>query len=192
MKPRSDSILKLRALKSPEFGEKVIEWLHEPAQRDEATGKAIPRTGGAWYAIQQLAADGIKVSEPTLSEFYSWWQLRKTFQQADNLTNDFIELLKKEFPEVDSKKLQETGQAFFTMQAMANRDPEEYREMEKLRLAKETAETKGRQEEKKLQLAERRIVLLEEKIDKAKKTLSDPALTIEQREQRMKQMFGVA
>lgn len=191
MKPRSDSILKLRALKSSEFGEKVIEWLHEPAHRDEA-GKAIPRTGGAWHAKEQLAADGIKVSEATLSEFYSWWQLRKTFQRAEQKTSDFEEFARREFTEVAPDRIQKAGQNYFTMRAMAADDSEEFREMEKLRLAKETAETKGRQKDQDLVLAERRVRVMEQKISKAEETLKDGSLNPTQREQRMKEIFGIS
>lgn len=160
MKPRSDSPLKNL---SEERQAQIIDWCNEP--------KTDTCVGGHKFAKQQLADDGLKVSEGALSDFYSWWHLRRDFQRTDSLTHDFEELLRKEFPTADPTRIQEFGQSFFTMQAMAKRDSGEFREMEKLRLAKETAETKGRQEEKKLQLAERRIVLLEENQAKAKEQL---------------------
>ncbi len=159
MKARSDSPLKNL---SEERQAQIIEWCNTPKKFAE-DGVTVLCIGGYKFAKAQLAADGIKASEGALSEFYSWWHLRQDFQRTDSLTRDFEELLKKEFPTADPKRIQEFGQTFFTMQAMAKRDSEEFREMEKLRLGKETAATKGRQEERKLSIAERRVVLLEKK-----------------------------
>ena len=169
MKPRSDSILKLRAIKSPEFGEKVIEWLHEPAQRDE-NNKPIPRTGGAWHAREQLAADGIKVNDSTLSDFYSWWELRKDFSEAETHTEDLIELLKHLDPNITAEKLEVAGQLIFTKEALKKRDQPAFVEMGKLKLAKETAVTKGRQKDEELKIAWQR---LREKIDMGLEELHD-------------------
>ncbi len=151
-KPRSDSWLRNLPL---ERQEQVIEWC--------TTRKSETCAGGYKYAIEQLAADGIKVSLGTLSDFYSWWHLRRDFQRTDSLTRDFEEMLRKEFPSADAQKIQEFAQTFFTLQAAAKRDADEFRQMEYLRLSKETAATKGRQEEKKISLSDRRVTLLEKK-----------------------------
>jgi hypothetical protein len=163
-KPRSDSPLR----NLPEQRqEQIIEWCNTP--------KSDKCVGGYAFAKQQLAADGLKASQGALSDFYSWWHLRRDFQRQDSLTRDFEEMLRKEFPSADPKKIQEFGQAFFTMQAAARRDPKEFREMEYLRLSKETAATKGRHKEKELELSERRVVILEGKISKAKEKLTKVA-----------------
>src|SRR4051812_37063749 len=111
-KAKSDSILKSRAQQSPEFGQKVIEWMKTP-KSDECVG-------GVAYARAQLAADGIIVrSDSTFSDFWSWWHLQETFRVADQKTSDFEELLKTKFPEMDPLRIQEFGQAYFTMEATA-------------------------------------------------------------------------
>lgn len=164
-KARSDSPLK----NLPEDRQaQIIDWCN--------TVKTAECSGGYKYAKEQLAADGIKASEGALSEFYSWWHLRRDFRRNDSLARDFEELLRKEFPKAEPGKIQEFGQTYFTMNAAARRDPKEFREMEYLRLSKETAETKGRQEERKLSIAERRIVLLEKKAaayDRAQAALTE-------------------
>lgn len=160
-KPRSDSPLKNL---HEDRQQQIIDWCNEP--------KTETCVGGYKFAKQQLAADGIKVSEGALSDFYSWWHLRRDFQRTDSLTRDFEELLKQSFPTADPEKIQKFGQTFFTMQAMARRDSEEFREMEKLRLAKETAETKGRQKDEEIDLARRRVTLLERNASKAKEKLA--------------------
>lgn len=159
-KPQSTSWL--RNLPEEKQAE-VIAWC--------ATPKSATCSGGYKYAAEQIAREGVSVAQSTLSDFYSWYHMRSIFARADRKTTDFEELLAQKFPDADPKRIQEFGQAFFTMQAAAAGNPEEFREMEKLRLAKETAATKGRQEEKKLELAERRIQLLEENSSKAKEQL---------------------
>ena len=67
-----------------------------------------------------------------------------------------------------------------------------------LDLQEATGKTRARQKDRQLtqkdtdlKLAERRVAVLEKKIDDAKKTLSDPSLSMPQREARMKEMFGI-
>lgn len=159
-KPRSDSPLKNL---SEERQEQIIEWCNAP--------KTDACVGGYKFAKQQLADDGIKVSEGALSEFYSWWHLRRDFTQAEHQTEDIVELIKRLDPKLTAEQLETAGQLIFTQRAIAARNSEEFREMEKLRLAKETARTRGRQEERRLEIAERRVALLEENQSKAKAEL---------------------
>src|SRR4029077_18837678 len=152
-KERSDS--KLKHLPE-ERQDQIIEWCNTPNQRGE-DGKPIKETGGLPYARAQLAADGLKVSERALSDFYSWWHLQRNFRDADNLTTQLEEMLKQQFPDVNPEKITEMGQLIFTLQATQARDAKEFREMEYLRLAKETGATKARQKDTELKLAERRV-----------------------------------
>jgi hypothetical protein len=187
-KTRSDSWL--RNLPA-ERQEQIIEWCNAPADREPETDKAVPKTGGYHYARAQLAADGLSASVSTLSDFYSWWHLRQKFQRAEQKTSDFEEFARREFPDVAPERIQLAGQNYFTLRAVASDNSEEFREMEKLRLAKETAETKGRQKDEELKLAERRVRVMESKISKAEETLKDGSLNPTQREQRMKEIFGI-
>lgn len=176
-KHRSDSVLK----NLPEERQaQIIEWINTPKSDD--------CVGGQKFALEQLAADGIKTSAASLSDFYSWWHLQQTFRRADNFTTQIEESLRKQFPELSSEKIAEAGQLVFTLQATNARDAKEFREMEWLRLAKVTGATKARQKDRDLALAERRVRLLEKK---AKEILSDTSVPIEEREQRMKAMFGM-
>src|SRR5438128_9970022 len=103
MKARSDSPLKNL---SEERQAQVIEWCNTPKKVAE-DGATVLCIGGHKHAKEQLAADGLKVSEGALSDFYSWWHLRRDFQRTDSLTRDFEELLKDKFPNADPKKIQE-------------------------------------------------------------------------------------
>jgi hypothetical protein len=178
MKARSDSPLKNLP---EERQEQIVEWCN--------TLKTADCAGGYKFAKEQLAADGIKASEGALSEFYSWWHLRRDFQRNDSLTRDFEELLKKEFPAAAPGKIQEFGQTFFTMQAAAKRDSKEFREMEYLRLSKETGITKARQKDQELALATRRVELLERKIAEATETVESSKLSDAQKAERLREIF---
>lgn len=148
MKPRSDSPLKNL---SEERQAQVIEWCNTPKQVAE-DGVTVTCVGGHKFAKQQLADDGLKVSEGALSDFYSWWHLRRDFQQADQQTEDILELIKKLDPEITAEKLEAAGHLIFTKNAVASRDAKEFREMEYLKLAKLSARTKGRQKDEELQI----------------------------------------
>lgn len=118
MKARKDSVLKSRALKDPAFGEKVFAWINEPKTKECA--------GGATYAMQQLAKMRIVVkSEATISDFYSWWGLRKAYQNAASHAADQKELMLK-FDPNDVERAEKFGDFVFLQDAIALKDPEAF------------------------------------------------------------------
>ncbi len=201
-KKRSDC--KLLSL-PPERQEQIAEWCRKPQERDEETGKPVARSGGLAFAQDQLAADGYKISLDALSRAFAFWQMQAQFRGNDAKAQDFEHLLRTEFPEATAEEITARGQLYFTMLASNAGDAEEFRAMEALRLAKQTAaknaqiaDAKLKQGAKKLKqkdadlaLANRRVQLLEEKEAKAKETLGDGKLTPAEREARMKKIFGV-
>lgn len=141
MKPRSDS--KLKTLPE-DRQEQIIEWIRTP--------KSESSPGGLQHAREQLAADGLRVSLRALSEFWSWWQLRERFTAADARTAQIVDLLKERSPDMSPDRIREFGQAVFELEAIAEKDSEAYVSLQSLRLARESAETKGRQKEEELAL----------------------------------------
>lgn len=184
-KSRSDAILKNLP---EERQEQIIAWCQKANAKDES-GKLIPGTGGLQYARAQLAADGISIGLHALSDFYSWWRLKQVFERANQKTQDFIELMRERFPDLAPARIQEFGQSYFTLEAAASGNAEEFRAMEKLRLEKETALTKGKLESKKLELAERKVKLLEKKAAEAVKAVEDSKLTESQKVERIREIF---
>jgi REP element-mobilizing transposase RayT len=67
-KKRADS--KLKNLQD-DIQRQILQWCRKPNDVD-ASGKAIPLTGGLAFARKQLASSGISVSLDTLSRFYRW------------------------------------------------------------------------------------------------------------------------
>jgi len=163
-KPRSDSKLKGRALESHEWGEKVWTWCHAP--------KSAQTSGGLAFARERLSADGIKTSLRALSEFCAWWELRQDFSDLSRDVQNIQDLLKKSDAKLSAAQIDAAGQLIFTQRALAKRDPQEFREMEKLRLQKEAARASERLESGKLALAERRVAMLESKMAEAREKLN--------------------
>jgi hypothetical protein len=143
--------------------DQIAEWCKAP--------KTEESPGGLQHAREQLAADGVKVSLSAVVRFFSWYRLQSNFAGCENFARSVEEALKKT-PGLTADAISAAGQVAFTAAATARQDPEEFREMEYLRLAKETAATKARQKDQDLKLAERRVRVLEEKIQKAKEELT--------------------
>ncbi|MEI6492061.1 MAG: hypothetical protein WCO94_05895 [Verrucomicrobiota bacterium] len=132
MKARSDS--KLKTLPE-ERQEQIIAWAKTP--------KSETCVGGLAYALEQLAADGIKVSISTLSEFVSWWSLRARYLSADARAKQVEELLKSKDPSMTPERIRELGQALFTMEALDSGDAETFVNLEHLKLKQDSAKFKG-------------------------------------------------
>lgn len=181
MKPRSDS--KLKNL-PPERQEQIMAWARAPKTEDSP--------GGLQHAREQLAADGIKVSLRALSEFCSWYSLQERFTAASERAKQFEELLATRDPSLSPEAIRELGQALFTMEAVQAGDAATFVSLESLALAQRSATTRATLEREKLALAERRVRVAERKLDDLKGILTDGALTPEQREQKMRQQFGLA
>ncbi|MEO7933218.1 MAG: hypothetical protein ABIT76_08685 [Chthoniobacterales bacterium] len=143
-KSRSNSILKSRAEQSEEFGEMVFAWCLEPKTED--------CSGGYQHAREQLVSDGIKVSIGVVSEFFGWWGMRRDFQAINNFTQDVQEMLTRELPDVPLEKIEKAGDLVFTMKAANAGNGEEWREMQYLKIAKESAAMKAELESAKLEL----------------------------------------
>lgn len=148
MKPRSDSKLKLLP---PERQEQIVAW--------SRTRKTEEHPGGLAYAQEQLAADGIKVSLSTLSEFVSWWELQQRFSSASSRATQVAELLAKRNPDMSPEAVREMAQALFTLEALDARDAETFVNLEHLQLKRESAETKAKLEQEKLVISRQRLVL---------------------------------
>ena len=109
------------------------------------------------YAVEQLAADGIKVGRTAVFEWFRGWRLRQRMLSADSLACKVQDALKSLKLGLTAEQLSEAGQAAFQAEALAAENAEEFREMEYLRLAKQTAQSKAELEKAKLARADRRL-----------------------------------
>lgn len=165
-KPRGDSVLKTLP---PERQATIIEHIsqHTLAETRE------------W-----LAADGLKTSLPSLSEFFSWYHLRKQFSTIESDTLTLLQLLKKQRPELDQSALDTYASEYFQLRALKQDDPETY-------LAWATARTNARLKERALALEERRVKLLEEKAAKAEQAeqIEGSTLSESEKAERIRAIF---
>jgi len=88
----------------------------------------------------------------SLSEWRPFYEAKKMFSTLDLRTTAFEEALKTECPEAAPEWVAQQGQRYFTAMASAGGDSETFMDLEYLRLAKETAQTKAELEKAKLEL----------------------------------------
>lgn len=149
MKPRSDS--KLKTLPE-DRQEQIIAWSMER--------KTETCPGGLQHAREQLAADGIKVSLSTLSEFVSWWRLQRRFAAASSRAKQIEEMLREQDPSMSPEKVREMGQKIFTLEAVESGDAKSFVALEHLALDQRSAVAKFELEKQKLDVSKRRLQLL--------------------------------
>ena len=127
---------------------------------------------------------GVEVSLGTLSNWLNWYSLRSRFSMVAE-TSDFVARILKETPglDIDDEKVIKAAQAFFEAKSMQENDAGTYVKLMGVRRG--TAE---------LRIKERRLTLEEKKArqaDDAKGIAEDKTLTPEEKEQRIKGVFGI-
>ena len=136
-KPRKDAVLQNLP---EERQDQIVKWL-KTAEVKDADGKVI-QPGGQDLALAQLAADGIKVSEPQLSRFWRWYQLDRRYsgmrQTADQLQDMAVA------KGVPLEKARQLAQGMFTLQAVQANDPETFISLQQLDLDQRSAETRAK------------------------------------------------
>jgi hypothetical protein len=174
-KPKSNAVLKNLPR---ERQEQIAEWCAQENEKD-ADGKAVPLTGGLAFARAQLAADGLKVSLSTLSEFFSWWELERDLDASFAVEEQVLAKTGS------AKKAREAGEAMLLRLGLAMKSPkllqvaaQTFDNRRSLDIQEKSAATKGRQKDAQIKqkdrdllLAERRVVLLETNAAKAKEVL---------------------
>lgn len=159
-KPRSDSRLKLLP---DDRQEQIIEWCETP--------KSETCVGGLQFAREQLAADGVKVSVTTLSDFYSWYQLRRGYELAAEHAEQQKALM-VEFDPSATDRAEAFGDFVFLQEALKLKDPKAFVALGNLRENRKSRQLRERIDSRKLDLAERRVVLLEQRMAEAKAKLT--------------------
>lgn len=162
---RPDSVLKRLP---EELQIEIIERLKEPAF---TLAKCR-----AW-----LREDGISTSLSALSRFRDWWLLRQQLTKNEATVEQLIERLPK--AGLTPEQIQEVGQSFFTALALEQQDVKSWHLAQSLALKKQQ-----------LGLDSRKLALLEKKAaqaDAARNTTADDSLTPEQKDAKLRQIFGM-
>ena len=73
--------------------------------------------------ITWLATNGVQISSGPLSDFLSWYHLRRQLDQNHSAVQQIIAALKEQDSLITPEQLNEIGQKFFVSLAMEKRDP---------------------------------------------------------------------
>jgi hypothetical protein len=165
-KPRSDSPLKTL---SPERQAELIEKLRSHSHTEVRK----------WLA----ETHGLKTSVTALSEFWSWWHLRDRLQRREVLINGILDQIKTRAPSVSDDDLFSFGQAIFSAEAIEDKDPSSWAQIQKLRLKRVDQEQAAR----KIALLERKAALAEQ----AEKVTAATDMTPEQKQDALRAIFGM-
>ena len=167
-KPRSDSNLKTL-----------------PEEQQEAIFSRLSGKGGSYEKVRAwlFAEWDIKTSVGALQAWYSWYSLRQHVTQESNFVDSLVGLMKEEGEfTLSTPQLAEFGNLLFMARAAREQDPKVWATILKLVNQREA-----------LGLDSRRVALLEQKAaqaDAVEKVASDKNLTAQEKEQRIKQIFG--
>jgi hypothetical protein len=130
------------------------------------------KEGKIFDVIKWVRAEcGISTSGGALSEFWSWWHLRQQVQRAQQRSGNFEEMLRARQGELGmtEDEIIAFGNRMFIEQGVESGDAKLYAAILDRVLQKRFGETNARLKERKLQLDERRIKILEAKAATADK-----------------------
>ncbi len=154
-----------------------------PEERQLALFSQLEKTPYA-EVRKSLKADGIDVGTTALADFYQFWCVELRFRKAEVQRLEVIARIRVQMPDVTLEEAEAFGDAAFLLSSTAEGDLGSYAKMRKI--------TEGA---KRTKLDARRIAILEKKaaqLDKLEATMKDGTLTVEQRQQRMKEVFGIS
>lgn len=162
-------------------GEAILKNLPDALQ--ERLWQFARRNTGAKTCAWLMENHGVKVSEATLSVWFSWYPRSLTLRMAASSASELEATLRK-LPElkISAEQATQVAAVSFELQAAQDRDADLFMALQK-----------GKLERARLALDERKVKLLEAKAalaDQAKAVTSDAELTDEQKLTRFKQIFG--
>lgn len=178
------------SLKKPRADAKL---LNLPEEQHEQLVAWLFQSGLGYAKVRSLVKRefGIATSQAALSSFWSECCAPRLLQkrsQSAVAANQIADDAAKNAGTFDTATLALLRQKAFEILADTNADPDEVRGL--LALALKARD----QDQKDLLIAQsqRRLELLEKQSEQAKTTLANPALTPEERQLRMKEIFGMA
>jgi hypothetical protein len=130
-----------------------------------------------------LREDGLVIGSTALADFWHSWAAELRLRQAEVQRLAVIERMAAERPDVSLEQVEEFADAMFLMKATAEGDAKAFTGIRKI--------TEGA---KRTKLESRRITILERKAaqaDKAEAALKDQSLTMEERQAKLREVFGI-
>ena len=172
----------------------------QPEELDVMWRFRNPEKGGERLTLEAIAVEvplrfGFTISLSSLSQFYRWLKLKRRFAaRTDTIEQIKLELAKD--PNISAEQVEKAGQVLFMAEGIAEKDARVFANMVKIgqsraKLAQNDKRLK--QADKSLEMESRRVALLEKKAakaDQAAEVMSNGAMSTEEKQSRMKEIFG--
>lgn len=163
-KPRSDSILKTL---HPKAQLELFQFLQA-----NSYDSAIP------FAKEKF---GVDASRTSLFKFFSWYPFSRQLEEFEDLISQTRKTI-ADRPELDldSEQVSKAGQAIFENLAARTQDPKLFIALRRLR-----------QKDRDQAATERKLKLIEAREEKAKKVVNNDKLSPPERQQKLREIFGM-
>jgi hypothetical protein len=188
-KPRGGQDSQLTKLKMlPAATREVIwSWREELKDGTPLSNAAIRNRLATQFGVR-LQRDG------QLSVFWSWQAHQMRTESYNAKIEQFEEFYAKQNPNASRERVRDAAISFFMTETAANGDREGFVDVANLDLREREGATRARFEERKINVSERRVALLEQKaaaFDQAKK-ISDSKLTPAEKDSEYRRIFGMS
>jgi len=157
-------------------GDSVLKTL--PPARQEALSE-YAATHTLAESVAWLKADGVRSNRNSVSEFLSWYSLQAQLAQNATTVETLLEQLKQSHPQLSPEALDQAGQMFFTALSIEQRDSLGWKRAQDIKV-----------KNRNLDLIERRVKLLEQKVTSATEVLGNAEISEEEKALRMYELFG--
>ncbi len=161
-KPRGDSPLRRLA---PERQDALMEYLETHTLKETK----------AW-----LAEQGVETSISALGAYRAAEEMRERAREEEAGVEVFLEELRRERPDLTEEEVFACGQMQFALRALRKGDDMAWSRAQRLRLS-----------QARLNLEDRRVELIEKKGQDADQPTPYSSLTPEEKDERIKQIFGI-
>lgn len=190
-----NSPLQLRAEKDAVFAEEMWRFRHPEEGGEKLTLEAILVECPLRYGITVGSLD-------TLSRFYRWLGLCRRFQAKSNAIRQIQDEMAKD-PDVSEEQIKKVGRRLFLTESVVDKDGKLFVDMVKIGQVDTTIAQRDKQlrqrdkeltqREKLVAQSERRVAILEKKAaqaDQAKDVANNGTMSAEEKQARMKEIFG--
>jgi hypothetical protein len=143
--------------------------------------------------VEWLRADGLRVGQTALSEWFASWRLEQTFQRAASSANQFKHWLAQSFPDLSEAEMDRRAGLQFQFEAMKTGDPETYLAFATARHRAQMDQANLKLKEQQVSLDARRVALLEAKAAQADqaRTVVESKASPEEKQLKLRQIFGM-
>lgn len=191
----TNSPLQLRAEQDAQFAEEMWRFRHPEEGGEKLTLEAILVEVPLRYGIVVSSLD-------TLSRFYRWLKVRRDFAAKRDAIAQIKEEMAKD-PSISPEQIEKAGRVMFLTDAYVEKNAKVFGAMMKIGQTDKSLDQRDKQltqrdeelkqREKLVEQGERKLRILEAKAakaDQAEEVASNGAMTPEEKQARMKEIFG--